>query len=349
MPQTGDVKFMRRCLDLAVRAEGLTYPNPMVGAVIVHDELIIGEGYHLKAGEPHAEVIAINSVRDKSGLKESTLYVSLEPCSHFGRTPPCADFIISQGIPRIVIGTIDTSSSVSGRGVDQLVKAGCDVSTGILEDECRRLNRRFFTWNEKRRPYITLKWAQSSDGFIDMRRTPGSDSEPNWISGRAERVLVHKWRSAEEAILAGAETIRTDNPRLNVRHWKGKDPVKIILSRSGNLNKYLSGYETNGIVIVFTGYDKADTGDSEKVILRQDIPAAVQIADNLFQRGIQSLLVEGGAQVLNHFISNGLWDEARIFSGIREFSDGVKAPVITGKSYSKDDFSKSRLEVIFNE
>ncbi len=178
MTETDDNKFIRRCLELASGAEGLTYPNPMVGCVIVHNGIIIGEGYHLKAGNPHAEVLAINSVTDRLKLKESTLYVNLEPCSHFGKTPPCADFIISNEIPRVVIGSVDTSDKVSGQGVKKLKDAGCDVDTGFMVEECRRLNRRFFTFHEKRRPYITLKWAQSADGYLDMKRNPGSCPPP---------------------------------------------------------------------------------------------------------------------------------------------------------------------------
>jgi diaminohydroxyphosphoribosylaminopyrimidine deaminase / 5-amino-6-(5-phosphoribosylamino)uracil reductase len=349
MPQNEDVKFMSRCLDLAVRAEGFTYPNPMVGAVIVHKGVIIGEGYHLKAGEAHAEVNAINSVKNKSLLKESTLYVSLEPCSHFGKTPPCSELIISHSIPRIVIGTIDTSGKVSGNGAEQLARAGCDVTAGVLEGECRRINRRFFTWHEKGRPYVTLKWAQSQDGYIDIRRSGGSNTGPNWISGMTERVLVHKWRASEEAILVGAETIRKDYPELNVRYWKGKDPVKLILTRSGNLDKYLSGSETNGTVIVFTENADAETENAGKVLLRKDIASAVQILDHLYTMGIQSVFIEGGAEVLNHFISEGLWDEARIFTGKKDFCEGVLAPAVEGRSCSQVDFGKSRLEVIFNE
>jgi diaminohydroxyphosphoribosylaminopyrimidine deaminase / 5-amino-6-(5-phosphoribosylamino)uracil reductase len=349
MPGTEADKFMRRCLDLAVRAEGLTYPNPMVGAIIVHNGIIIGEGYHLKAGTPHAEVHTINSVTDKSLLKDATLYVTLEPCSHFGKTPPCTNLIISNHIPKVVIGTIDTSSNVSGKGVEQLRNAGCEVISGVMEKECRYLNRRFFMYNEKHRPYITLKWAQSADGFIDIKRSAGSPVEPYWITGTSERVLVHMWRAAEEAILAGAETIRADNPKLNVRYWKGKDPIKLILSRSGELSNYLSGNETNGTVIVFTENTDKDFGVAEKVILSQEVPAALQIVDYLYKKGRQSLLVEGGAMLHNHFIKSGLWDEARVFTGSKCFSEGVKAPVLEGKLVSQIDFETSRLEVRIND
>jgi diaminohydroxyphosphoribosylaminopyrimidine deaminase/5-amino-6-(5-phosphoribosylamino)uracil reductase len=342
-------KFMRRCLDLAVKAEGMTYPNPMVGAVIVCNGIIIGEGYHLKSGQPHAEVIAIDSVTDKSLLGQSTLYVSLEPCSHFGKTPPCTDLIISYRIPRVVIGTIDTSDKVSGRGSDDLVRAGCEVIKGAMEEECRRVNRRFFTFHEKKRPYITLKWAQSSDGYMDITRPQNSPVDPYWISGKPERVLVHRWRATEQSILVGGGTIRNDNPSLNVRYWKGNDPVKVILSRSGDLVNYLTENETNGRVIAFTQNEKRDFGKAEKVILNEKIPSAIQVIDYLYKSKIQSVLVEGGAEVLKHFIVTGLWDEARIFFGNTRFDRGLKAPEISGKLFLQEDYETSRLKVLLNE
>jgi diaminohydroxyphosphoribosylaminopyrimidine deaminase/5-amino-6-(5-phosphoribosylamino)uracil reductase len=349
MPENGDNKFMRRCLDLAIRAEGMTYPNPLVGAVIVYNGTIIGEGYHLTAGKHHAEVIATDSVADKSLLSKSILYVSLEPCSHSGKTPPCTDLIISHNIPKVVIGTIDTSSKVSGRGLENLVKAGCEVIKGVLEEECRRINRRFFTFHEKKRPYITLKWAQSADGFIDRIRPRNSPVEPYWISGKPERVLVHKWRAAEQSVLVGAGTIRSDNPGLNVRYWKGNNPVKVILSRSGRLNKYLIENETNGTIIVFTENTEEDFGRAEKVILNRTTPSALQILDYLYKSDIQSVFIEGGAEVINHFITMGLWDEAKIFFGNTRFNEGLKAPVIEGKPLSHVNFGTSRLEVLHNE
>jgi diaminohydroxyphosphoribosylaminopyrimidine deaminase / 5-amino-6-(5-phosphoribosylamino)uracil reductase len=349
LAENGDYKFMRRCLDLAVRAEGMTYPNPMVGAVVVYNGIIIGEGYHLSAGTPHAEVNAINSVAEKSLLRKSTLYVSLEPCSHFGKTPPCTDLIISHKIQKVVIGTIDTSKEVSGRGLRKLVKSGCEVVKGVLEEECRWINKRFFTFHEKQRPYITLKWAQSADGFIDVKRPAGSSVEPYWITGKPERVLVHKWRAAEQSILVGAGTVRNDNPGLNVRNWKGKNPVKIILSRSGQLNKYLPGNETNGTVIVFTENTESDLGKAERIILNKKIPSALQIIDYLYKSDIQSMFIEGGGEVLNHFITMGLWDEAKIFSGNSGFNEGLQAPVIKGKQLSLVDFGTSRLKVLLNE
>ncbi|MDQ1297394.1 MAG: diaminohydroxyphosphoribosylaminopyrimidine deaminase, partial [Bacteroidota bacterium] len=202
--ETDDIKFMQRCLDLAQKAEGMTRPNPMVGSVIVRGGVIIGEGYHLKAGGPHAEVVAINSVMDKSLLRSSALYVNLEPCSHFGKTPPCADLIVSSGLRKVFIGPGDTSEKISGQGIAILKKAGLEVKTGILEEKCRYINRRFFTFNEKKRPYIVLKWAQSADGFLDIERRKAVQQRPTWITGEAERVLVHKWRATEQAILVGA-------------------------------------------------------------------------------------------------------------------------------------------------
>jgi diaminohydroxyphosphoribosylaminopyrimidine deaminase/5-amino-6-(5-phosphoribosylamino)uracil reductase len=349
MVETENIKFMRRCLELASKAEGLTYPNPMVGSVVVHDGKIIGEGYHLKAGGPHAEVKAINSVSDKSKLKSSTLYVNLEPCSHYGKTPPCADFILSNSIPRVVIGTVDTSEKVSGKGLTRLKNAGCEVITGIIEEECRKLNRRFFTFHEKKRPYITLKWAQSADGYLDVLRSEDNSVGPNWITGKPEKVLVHKWRASEQAILIGAGTVRADNPKLNVREWKGNNPVRIILSSSGILLNKLAINETNGTVIVFTNNMEAQIPDAVKVRLNNGIPASLQIAEYLYTSGIQSLFIEGGAKVLNHFVSSGLWDEARIFTGERFFREGVNAPQKRGKLHSRTTFSGSFMEICQND
>lgn len=349
MAEVVDEKFMQRALDLAVRAEGMTYPNPVVGAVIVHEGLIIGEGYHIRSGEPHAEVHAIKSVKRKELLQKSTLYVTLEPCSHFGKTPPCTDLIIGSEIPRIVIGTKDTSSRVSGKGIEKLRAAGKEVTVGMLENECRWINRRFFTFHEKKRPYIILKWAQSSDGYIDTPRPAGSHSGPFWISGKPERVLVHKWRSQEQTIMAGAGTIRTDNPALNVRYWSGNNPLKLILSGSGNIGKYLTENETNDTVITFTYNINTDLGKARKILLEKETPASKQIADYLYKNEIQSLFIEGGALVLEHFITTDLWDEARIFTGVKVFKEGVKAPAIGGKKISSFNFATSIMDILINQ
>jgi diaminohydroxyphosphoribosylaminopyrimidine deaminase/5-amino-6-(5-phosphoribosylamino)uracil reductase len=340
-----DIKFMRRCLELAIKAEGMTYPNPMVGSVIVHEGKIVGEGFHLRSGEAHAEVNAINSVSDKTVLKQSTLYVNLEPCSHFGKTSPCADFIISNHIPRIVIGTTDTSGKVSGKGIKKLQDSGCDVITGILDAECRSINRRFFTFHEKRRPYITLKWAQSADGYLDMKRTENHERGPTWISGKPERVLVHKWRAAEQAILVGAATIRADDPQLNVREWKGANPLKLILSSSGCLSSRLTDNTSDRKIIVFTHNPEARVPGATMVVLQEKKESSLQICEYLHSLDIQSLFIEGGAEVLNHFISTGLWDEARIFTGRDLFIEGVKSPHLNGILFSKNVFSGSSLEI----
>ncbi len=343
------LKFMERCLDLAIKAEGMTYPNPLVGSVIVHDGRIIGEGYHTKSGGPHAEVVAIGSVKDKKLLASSAIYISLEPCSHFGKTPPCADLIISHKIPEIFVGTTDTSDKVSGKGLSKLKAAGCKVITGVAEDECRRINRRFFTFHEKKRPYITLKWAQSADGFIDVIREDYIKERPVWITGETERILVHKWRASEQTILVGGETVRADNPLLNVREWKGNNPLRIILTGSGAIPMELAMSRQIGSQVIFSfNPEKINIPGSVVVKLNNHEPSAVQVVDYLFRWGIQSLFIEGGAKVLNHFISLGLWDEARIFIGHQIFKDGTKAPVIEGMTYSNTKFSKSTLEILLN-
>jgi diaminohydroxyphosphoribosylaminopyrimidine deaminase/5-amino-6-(5-phosphoribosylamino)uracil reductase len=349
MEEKGEIKFMRRCLELAGKAEGLTYPNPMVGAVVVCRGKIVGEGYHLKAGEPHAEVNAINSVSDKQILKDSTLYVSLEPCSHIGKTLPCADFIISHSIPRVVVGATDSSDKVAGQGLSRLRQAGCEVLAGVLEEECRRLNRRFFTFHEKKRPYITLKWAQSADGYLDILRSEKHSIEPTWITGKPERSLVHRWRAEEEAILVGAGTVRADNPRLNVRDWRGRDPLRLILSGSGIIDKESSLLTDGGKTVVFTQNMEQDFHGALKVGLDNKMSACRQIVQYLYDSAIQSLLIEGGTQLLNHFILNGLWDEARIFSGKKYFEGGVSAPLLNGKLFSKTVFSSSILEIYLNK
>jgi len=350
MTGDNDLKFMERCLELASRAEGLTYPNPVVGSVIVHEGRIIGEGYHMKSGGPHAEVVAIGSVKDKKLLASSAIYVSLEPCSHFGKTPPCTDLIISHKIPEIIVGTTDTSDKVSGKGLSKLREAGCKVIVGVAGDECRRINRRFFTFHEKKRPYITLKWAQSADGYIDIRRENYSVERPGWITGSSERILVHKWRASEQAILVGAETVRADNPLLNVREWKGNNPLRIILSGSGSLTGELAMCKQVGSQVIFSfNPEKINIPRSIVVKLNNQEPSAVQILDYLFRLGIQSLFIEGGATVLNHFIGLGLWDEARIFTGHQIFNDGIKAPVIDGKRYGSTKFSKSSLEILLSD
>jgi len=344
------LKFMKRCLELASKAEGLTYPNPLVGAVIVHNGRIIGEGYHVKAGSRHAEVLAIESVKDRELLFSSTLYVNLEPCSHYGKTPPCADRIITEGIPVIVSGATDTSTKVSGKGFARLRESGRKVITNIASEECRFINRRFLTFHEKRRPYIVLKWAQSADGFIGRDKERRMTEGPLWITGNSERILVHKWRVTEQAILVGGETVRADNPKLNVREWTGNSPIRLILSGSGNLPSNLAMNDLIGPQVVFTFFpDKVNMPRAVVVKLNKNEPSAIQVLDYLYKWGIQSLLIEGGSTVLNHFMSLGLWDEARVFQGYQVLGSGVKAPGLMGRLISQQVFSNSRLYIFIRE
>jgi|LSQX01.2.fsa_nt_gb diaminohydroxyphosphoribosylaminopyrimidine deaminase/5-amino-6-(5-phosphoribosylamino)uracil reductase len=350
MPAYEDIKFMQRCIDLAAGAEGNTYPNPLVGSVIVHQGRIIGEGFHVRAGEAHAERVALNSVTDRELPESSVLYTNLEPCVHHGRTPPCSDLIIERGIKRVVIGTADTSDRVGGRGITALRNAGCEVLTEVLEEKCRRVNRRFFSYHEKKRPYVILKWAQSADSFLDIERDAFSGRRPTWITGKPERVLVHRWRAAEQSVLAGAGTLRADNSLLNVREWAGNDPQKLILSSSGSLDKKSAVFDTGGRVTVFThNPEAAREYPAVTVRLDPDSSSALQILNYLYDAGIQSLFIEGGAAVLNLFISENLWDEARIFYGRSIFGRGVAAPEIKGRIFSVTGFSASRLEIVLNE
>jgi len=348
MVEAEEIKYMKRAIELASLAGGMTRPNPMVGAVIVHKGCIIGEGYHRVAGGPHAEVIAVESVRDSSLLNDSVLYVNLEPCSHFGKTPPCAELILKVGIPKVVIGTKDTSFKVSGRGIDILKQGGCEVKTGVIEDECRHLNKRFFTSHEKGRPYILLKWAESNDGFIDINR-PGSSNSPNWITGRDEQIFVHKWRSEEQSILVGANTARNDDPSLNVRYWHGPDPLRIVLSRSGNLPASLKILSDNTSTVVYTMADRPREKNVEYVVISSWEKALDELLGNLHTRGIQSVMIEGGAMVLNQFIERNLWDEARVFHGNKKFTTGLKPPGISGIIIETNEFDESILTCYLNE
>jgi diaminohydroxyphosphoribosylaminopyrimidine deaminase / 5-amino-6-(5-phosphoribosylamino)uracil reductase len=349
LERTDDQIYMRRCIDLAERALGFTWPNPVVGSVIVYNQKIIGEGYHLKAGGSHAEVLAIESVTDRTLLRESTMYVNLEPCSHYGKTPPCSARIISEGIPRVVIGTTDTSSRVSGRGIAMLREAGVDVVTNVCEEESRDVNRRFFTFHEKRRPYVILKWAKSADGFIDVIRPAGTPVGPWWITGMAERILVHRWRSHEEAILAGGATIRADNPMLNVRYWRGRNPIRLVVSRSANLDRDSAVFSGEVRTILYTALREAEFPNTETIILDcegTELPAL--ILDDMYSRGVSSLFVEGGRAILEMFAESGLWDEARVFTGKNSWHSGLPAPAISGKPLSSTSFKHSTLEVFRN-
>ena len=326
---TEEDKYMKRCIQLAQNGLCNAAPNPMVGAVIVCDGKIIGEGYHIRCGEAHAEVNAIRSVKDPSLLKRSTIYVSLEPCSHYGKTPPCADLIIEKQIPRIVIGCEDPFSKVAGRGIQKLKDAGREVVVGIMEQECKNLIRRFVTFHTQKRPYITLKWAESTDRFIDVCRTDGS---PVILSTPLTSMLVHKKRAEHSAIMVGTNTAKLDNPSLNIRHWHGRSPVRIVLDREKTLSPDLHLFDASTPTLVFTETPQPPLYNVEYLPLdyRQEI--LPQIMETLYSRGLQSLLVEGGSVLLQSFINAGLWDEIFVEEAPILLYSGVKAPEISDKN-----------------
>ncbi|MFO7370386.1 MAG: bifunctional diaminohydroxyphosphoribosylaminopyrimidine deaminase/5-amino-6-(5-phosphoribosylamino)uracil reductase RibD [Bacteroidales bacterium] len=319
---------MSRCLDLAVQGLGYTAPNPLVGSVVVCNNRIIGEGYHRQIGGPHAEVNAVNSVKDKSLLRKSVLYVNLEPCSHTGRTPPCADMIIRAGIPEVVIGTVDPNPLVSGKGIGMLEKAGIRVMKGVLEKECIDLNRRFFVFHRHKRPYVVLKWAQSADGFIDVIREANTTNQPTWISNEISRMLVHKWRSEEQSIMIGTRTAAMDNPRLNVREWPGKSPIRVVIDRNLSLPKNLHVFDNTSSTIVFNALHDYSEGLTTYARINYSDSMLNQALGYLYDHEIQSVFVEGGRMLIDSFIQEGLWDEARVFKGKIYFNSGVGAPVI---------------------
>lgn len=348
-------KFMHRCIDLARLGAGNTAPNPMVGSVIVYNDKIIGEGYHKKWGESHAEVNAINSVKDKDLLKYASIYVNLEPCAHHGKTPPCASLIASLGIPNVIIGSVDTAEHVSGKGVQILKVAGCNVTTGILEKESRDLNKRFFTFHEKKRPYIILKWAQTKDGFIDVIRDSNSFAKPTWITNEYAKTLVHKWRSEEQSILIGTNTALADNPSLTTRLWSGKSPVRIVFDRELKLPENLSVFDQNARTILITDLSAKtqrlkslnENIGIKFVDYKNDFYS--QLFQILINEEIQSIIVEGGEQVLNSFIKDNLWDEARVFYGEKEFKKGIKAPELEMENLYIDYLGNSKLLFIKNQ
>lgn len=339
-------QYMLRCIELAKLGLGETSPNPMVGAVIVHNEKIIGEGYHHHYGAAHAEVNAIESVPDKSLLAESTIYVNLEPCSHFGKTPPCSDLIIQHKIPRVVICNVDPNPMVKGKGIEKLRNAGIEVITGVLKNEGEALNKRFFTYHRKSRPYIILKWAQTQDGFIDVERTPGHQQQPNWITNEEARMLVHKWRAEEQAIMVGTNTAFLDNPKLNVRDWTGKHPIRILVDRTLRLPQNLNLFDGSIPTLVFTqeAVEEDENQDVEFITIPFDEYLPEHILGELYRRQVQSLIIEGGAKLITSFIEAELWDEARVFTGQKYFHAGVVAPKIAQSPIITEDNNNFRLD-----
>jgi len=319
---------MQRAIQIANNGLGTTRPNPMVGAVIVYNNKIIGEGFTSKYGGNHAEVNAINSVTDKSFLAKSTIYVTLEPCSHYGKTPPCSDLILHHKIPNVVIGCVDDNPQVAGKGIKKLMEAGCNVTIGVLEKECKDHHKRFFTFHNKKRPYIILKWAETNDGFIAP--TSRDEQKPVWITNQLSRQLVHKWRAEEQAILVGTNTVIKDNPSLTVRDWTGENPIRVVLDRNSLLSNAYTIFNNDAETLTF----KDNT--------------LIEVCDHLHQQNINSIIIEGGSKTLQLFIDEELWDEARIFKGKIDFKDGVKAPKFSGSLTSEEKILDDTLRIYRN-
>ncbi len=331
LPMHSHEHFMERCLELAANGKGKVAPNPMVGCVIVCNNIIIGEGYHEQFGGPHAEVNAIKSVNDPHLLKEATLYVSLEPCNHQGKTPPCSDLIIEKEIPYVVVACLDENPLVRGMGIQKLILNGIDVKVGVLEKEAQFLNRRFFTSITKQRPYILLKWAQSEDGFIDHDRD--ERDERAIISSPESHTLVHQWRSEEAAILVGTNTVISDDPQLTVRLIDGKNPVRLTFDRQKRIPSTAKILDGTSPTIVFTEGAHYYTDRAEFIPIDFSEDPLAQVMFILHERKLESVLVEGGAALINKFLEQNLWDEARVFVATKNIGSGVKAPVM------KDNFT----------
>jgi len=339
-------KYIKRCIQLAQNGIGTTYPNPLVGCVIVHREKIIGESWHKKSGEAHAEVNAINSVKDKSLLTDATIYVSLEPCNHFGKTPPCSDLIIKYKIPNVVIGTIDPNKEVSGKGIKKLEEQGINVIVGVLEKECNELNKRFFTFHNKKRPYVILKWAESKDGFIAPLNK--EKKEPFWISNEYSRQIVHKWRTEEQGILVGTKTVLEDNPKLDARDWYGNNPTRIVLDKSGKISNDYFVKDKKNKTIIITEEEKDTSNEKIKYECNIfDFNLSETILNILFRNNIQSVIIEGGKQTIQTFIDTNTWDEARIVIGDVFLREGLTSPRIK-KKYRTKNIIKDQLNIILN-
>lgn len=335
-------KYMQRCLQLASYGSGHVAPNPMVGCVIVAKNEIIGEGYHKYFGDSHAEVNAIYNVVNKELLRDSTVYVSLEPCSHHGKTPPCVDLLISNKVKQVIIGCRDSNPLVNGKGIDRLKRVGIEVVEGVLESDCRNLNKRFFTFHERQRPYVILKWAQTLDGYIDRVREDEQQGV-NWISSEVTQSLVHKWRSEEQSILVGRNTIINDNPSLTVRSYNGRNPTRIVIDSQLQISGDLKIYSDEAPTLVFNRI-KNDRQDSVEWIKITETSTS-RILDELYKRGITSVFVEGGSRTLQYFIVDNVWDEARVIVGNRRFNEGVKAPIINKIPIDSFSFGEEKVYI----
>ncbi len=332
---------MTRALELATLGRGTVSPNPLVGCVIVHEKpgqkpVIIGEGWHQRYGEPHAEVNAVRSVTDETLLPEATVYVTLEPCSHFGKTPPCADLLVEKRVKRVVVCNDDPNPLVAGKGLAKLRAAGIDVQTNVLAERGRELNCRFFTFIEKKRPYLILKWAETADGFIAP-----SSYQPLVISGALSRQLVHQWRSEEDAIMVGTNTARYDNPKLNVRLWQGRNPVRVVIDKTLQLPRELNLFDGSQRTLVYHLDNVPQPADftlpaTQFIPLKASEPFLPQLLDDLYNQKIQSLIVEGGTFLLESMLNQGLWDEARVFKSPKVLGDGLAAPTLRGRLQSNE-------------
>lgn len=326
-----DKRYMQRCLELAAKGRGRVAPNPMVGCVIVRNGEIVSEGYHETFGGPHAEPNAIGRVSDDI-LKESTLYVNLEPCAHHGKTPPCADLIISKGIRNVVVGNLDPNPLVAGNGIRKLEQAGINVVHGLMESECRDLNKRFLTFHEKKRPYIILKWAQTADGFISHWPLPEHKND-NWITGAESKTLVHQWRSEEQAILVGYNTLVNDDPLLTTRLVEGNNPLRMVLAREAMLPPDLRIFNKDAKTIVFNSA-KSEVKNFVEYVKVNWQDKIRELLDICYTRQISSLIVEGGTNTIYQFMNQNLWDEARVFvNPNKQFAHGISAPDIDLKKY----------------
>ena len=327
---------MERCLAIAKNGLGSTRPNPMVGCVIVVNGKIISEGYTSAYGGNHAEVNAITAVKDSALLKKATIYVTLEPCSHYGKTPPCSDLIIARKIPNVVIGCIDDNIQVAGKGIQKLKAAGVNVHVGVLEDKCKQLHKRFFTFHNKKRPYIILKWAETANGYIAPKTK--TKKAPVWITNSYSKQLVHKWRMEEQSILVGTNTVREDNPSLTVRDWTGQHPIRIVLDRSNKLPKTAAVFN-----------NEAKTKIIDNTLIDFEAFVAEQVSALLYKNNITSVIIEGGTKTLQTFIDEDVWDEARVFVGNTYFEDGVKAPVFPFKPESIRHIKTDVLKIYKND
>lgn len=337
---SSDEQYMSRCIELALLGKGRVEPNPLVGAVVVLDDIIIGEGYHEKYGEAHAEVNAINSVEDQSVLKNATIYVSLEPCAHHGKTPPCADLIVKHSFKRVVIGSEDPNPAVNGKGIARLIDAGIEVETGILKDECDFVNRKFITYFREKRPYVLLKWAESPEGYIDCI------GQRTWISSPEIQPLVHQWRSEYQSIMVGRKTVINDNPELSVRLVKGMNPIRIVIDPKAQIQGPYKILDRS-IPTIVLNTAKDEESDNLKYI-KLDNLSPESILHELYDRGVQSVMIEGGAFTIDQFINAGLWDEAKVIAGNVKIDSGTCAPTINRKPDETEQLFNNRIATYYN-